>query len=307
MEERLSILGSLVAVLLIGAGAIPARALPDAPLVVAQSQGFAPGRLPLPLPTQRQTGVLSLSASLTSDGAALQSGVSWRIFADQGEGSAVVLVQQSGDPAPRFTLEPGIYVVHAAYGLAGATKRITMGAFATSEKINLNAGGLKVFGLIGDTAIPDDRLKFSVYVPLNNDPEGRVVVDNARGGSLVRLPEGSYRVVSTYGDSNAIMSAEIKIEAGKVTEATMRHKAATVTLKLVETAGGEALAGTTFSVLTPGGDTIREAIGAFPSMTLAEGDYVAIARNAGQVYTQEFKVRSGLDRDVEVMAKAKSE
>ena len=76
-----------------------------------------------------------------------------------------------------------------------------------------------------------------------------------------------------------------------------------MTLKLVANPGAEAFAGTAFSVLTPGGDTIREAIGAFPQVTLAEGDYVLIARHDGQVYTREFKVESGLDRDVEVLAK----
>ena len=47
---------------------------------------------------------------------------------------------------------------------------------------------------------------------------------------------------------------------------------------------------------------IREAIGAFPSVTLAEGEYVVIARHDGQVHTREFKVESGLDRDIEVVA-----
>jgi hypothetical protein len=56
-------------------------------------------------------------------------------------------------------------------------------------------------------------------------------------------------------------------------------------------------------VLTPGGDTIREAIGAFPSMTLAEGEYIVIARNGGKVFTQEFQVKSGYDRDIEVIVK----
>ena len=49
---------------------------------------------------------------------------------------------------------------------------------------------------------------------------------------------------------------------------------------------------------------IREAIGAFPSVTLAEGDYVLIARHEGQVYTREFKVESGVDKDIEVVEKA---
>ena len=76
-----------------------------------------------------------------------------------------------------------------------------------------------------------------------------------------------------------------------------------MTLKLVASTGGEAFAGTAFSVLTPGGDVIREAIGAFPQVILAEGDYVLIARQEGQIYSRDFKVESGSDRDIEVLAK----
>jgi hypothetical protein len=127
------------------------------------------------------------------------------------------------------------------------------------------------------------------------------VIANAKAGELIRLPEGSYHVVSTYGESNAIMRTDLKVDPGRLTEATLNHRAATMTLKLVAGTGGEAFAGTAFSVLTPGGDVIREAIGAFPRVTLAEGNYMLIARHDGRVYTREFKVDSGLDRDVEVM------
>ena len=75
-----------------------------------------------------------------------------------------------------------------------------------------------------------------------------------------------------------------------------------MTLKLVNTAGGEALANTSFSILTPGGDVIREMIGAFPSLVLAEGEYVAIARHDNKTYQATFKVVSNQDRDVDVIA-----
>ena len=78
------------------------------------------------------------------------------------------------------------------------------------------------------------------------------------------MPSGTYHVVSTYGESNAIQRADLKVENGKITDATLNHRAATVTLKLVAAPGAEAFAGTAFSVLTPGGDTIREAIGEDP-------------------------------------------
>jgi len=204
---------------------------------------------------------------------------------------------------PTVTLDPGAYIVHVTWGLASATRRVVVGQTPISEKVMLSAGGLKLGATLGDTRIPKDKLSFSIYVASGNDPQGRVIVENARADEVIRLPEGSYRVVSNYGDTNATTSADIRVESGKVVDALMRHRAATVTLKLVANPGAEAIANTTFSILTPGGDTIREAIGAFPSMTLAEGDYIVIARNGGRVFTQEFKVKSGIDRDVEVVVR----
>jgi hypothetical protein len=172
-----------------------------------------------------------------------------------------------------------------------------------NERLTISAGALRLKGAVGDSPIPANRVSFSVYVPEPQNSEGRLVVANAKADDMIRLPEGTYHVVSTYGDANAIMRSDLKVESGRVTEATLNHRAATVTLKLVGSAGGEAIAGTAFSVLTPGGDVIREAIGAFPSVTLAEGEYVLIARHEGKVHTKEFRVESGLDRDIEVIAK----
>ena len=56
-------------------------------------------------------------------------------------------------------------------------------------------------------------------------------------------------------------------------------------------------------MLTPGGDIIKESIGAFPRVVLAEGDYRAIAKNEGKVYERNFSVVNGVDGEVEVVAK----
>ena len=193
--------------------------------------------------------------------------------------------------------------MHAAYGFASGTKRITLGSQGLNDQVTISAGALTLAGSIGDTPIPAAQLTFQVFVPLQGNSEGRLVTNGAKAGDLIRLPEGTYHVVSTYGDSNAIQRADVRVETGKVSDATLHHRAAKVTLKLVAAAGGEAFAGTAFSVLTPGGDVIREAIGAFPQVILAEGDYVLIARQEGQVYSRDFKVESGVDRDIEVLAK----
>ncbi len=244
-----------------------------------------------------------LSAGLEGDPAPLRKGLVWRVYADDAAAEKAVLVRKTDDAAPVITLDPGAYIVHVTWGLASATRRVVVGQTPINEKIMLSAGGLRLGASLGDMRIPKDRLTFSIYVAVGNDPQGRVIVENVRGEDMIRLPEGQYRIVSNYGDTNATTSADIRVESGKVVDALMRHRAATVTLKLVANPGAEALANTTFSLVTPGGDIIREAIGAFPSMTLAEGDYVVIARNGGRVFTQEFKVKSGVDRDVEVLAR----
>lgn len=250
-----------------------------------------------------EKSTLNLSAVFAGDARPVRSGLVWRVYEERSDTTPPIFIEKSNAATPTFALKPGNYVVHAAYGFAGASRRISVQAASVVERVTISAGALKVSGAVGDTAIPPNRVAVSVYVPIGSNSEGRLVVGNVRGGEIVRLPEGTYHVVSNYGDSNAIMRADLNVEAGRVTEATLNHRAATVTLKLVAAAGGEAFAGTAFSVLTPGGDVIREAIGAFPSVTLAEGDYVLIARHEGQVHTREFKVESGLDRDIEVVRK----
>jgi hypothetical protein len=245
---------------------------------------------------------VSASAVFAENNQPIRSGLVWRIYEDRGDTTQPTIVGRSSSPTPNFILSPGNYIMHAAYGFAGASKRLSVQAGNLTERLTISAGALRLKGAVGESPISANRLSFTVYVPMAQNSEGRLVIANAKANDIIRLPEGTYHVVSTYGDANAIMRSDLKVESGRVTEATLNHRAATVTLKLVGAAGGEAFAGTAFSVLTPGGDVIREAIGAFPSVTLAEGDYVLIARHEGKVHTREFKVESGLDRDIEIIA-----
>ena len=269
-----------LAVALAGAG-VPA---------FAQAQFIAP-----PVPVQAEGGLVFMTAQFATENKPIRSGLIWRVFAENADPAADKPLQSSTDAAPAFRLDPGTYIVHVSYGMAATVRRVNVGKTTLNERVNLAAGALKLGGAIGATPIPAQRLAFSVYAPLPNNSEGRLVAGNVKAGDILRLPEGSYHLVSTYGDSNAVQRADIKVESGKLTEATMNHRAATVTLKLVTAPGSEALAGTAFSVLTPGGDVIRELIGAYPNMILAEGEYVAIARHQGKVYQRPFKVefRSG--------------
>ena len=124
-------------------------------------------------------------------------------------------------------------------------------------------------------------------------------------GDVALLPEGTYYIISNYGDANSVVRSDIRVQAGKLTDVTVTHRAAVITLKLVSDRGGEALANTAWSVITPGGDVIKESIGAFPRVVLSEGEYRAIAKNEGKVFERPFNVVNGVDGEVEVVARAR--
>ncbi len=271
---------------------------------------------PAPAPPSSVEGLSTLRLAATlgaNDQQPVRSGVVWRVFEEraQPDGSHK-LVAQSEEATPTLPLPDGSYVVHAAYGLAGVTRRVVIEGRNVFERVALNAGGLKLIDKLGETKIPAQRLSISIYVPERGNSEAKLVLANAKADDVICLPEGSYHVVSTLLDTgqsaqgganatNSVVTADLKVPAGKLIEATLRHRAATMTLKLVKQPGGEALANTSFSVLTPGGDVIRELIGAFPSLVLAEGEYVAIARHEGKTYQGAFKVQSTKDADVEIV------
>ena len=70
-----------------------------------------------------------------------------------------------------------------------------------------------------------------------------------------------------------------------------------------EQRGGEALANTDWEVMSPAGDVISESKGAFPRVILAEGEYKVIARNDNRTYQHDLKVITGVDGEIEVLAR----
>jgi hypothetical protein len=272
---------------------------------------------------------LSLSAAL-SGGSPLTGGLRWRVFGARADpdGSHPLIVV-SGLAQPTLTIPPGDYVVHVAFGLASAAKRLNLGAGVRSERLTLSAGALRIDGTLAEAPIDASKLSLAIYVPQNRNPLGKLVYAKAKAGDIIGLPEGSYHIVSTFLDtvgahsgasalansgksataapptaipSNSVVNADIKVSSGKRIDVTIKHRCATLTLKLVNKPAGEALANTTFTVLTPGGDVIRELVGAFPSLVLAEGEYVVIARHEAKVFQSTFQVQTGMDRDIEVVA-----
>jgi len=199
-----------------------------------------------------------------------------------------------------MALPPGDYVVHVSFGLASAAKAVHLRE-AAREVLEVPAGGVKLEGRVGDVRIAPSEITFDIFKGSQFEPGFKTpLAQGVVTGDVVVVPEGNYHIVSNYGDTNAVVRSDIRVQTGKLTDVTVSHRAALITLKLVGERGGEAIANTNWSIITPGGDVIKESTGVFPRVVLAEGDYRAIARNEGRTYEREFKVIAGVDGEVEV-------
>ena len=274
-----------------------------------------PNRTPLMMPPGRGAAsipmvpagqvALALSARFAKDAPAINGGLTWRVYSAKADRNGDFrLVKEDKSPAPTLVLPAGRYVVHVGFGLATAVRPVTLRGPTLHEVFDLPAGGLRLEGKVGDVRIPAGQISFDVFRGSQFEPgDRRPIAEHVMTGGVVMVPEGTYHIVSNYGDANSVVRSDIRVQAGKLTDITVNHRAAAITLKLVADKGGEALANTAWSVLTPGGDVIKESIGAFPRVILAEGEYRAIARNEGKVYQRAFNVVAGVDGDVEVMAR----
>src|SRR5262245_30662681 len=266
----------------------PAHAAPNAPAAAVVPPGH---------------GALAVSARFGRDLTTINGGLHWRVYRTAQNG-VPRLVKEDKGPAPTFVVPHGAYVVRVVFGLASTTNAVHVRADAMKEVVEIPAGGLRIEGRVGDARIPQGQISFDLYKGSQFEPgDKRPIASAIMTGDIVLLPEGTYYVVSNYGDANATVRSDIRVEVGKLTDTTINHRAAIITLKLVNERGGEARANTQWSVLTPGGDVIKESIGAFPRVILAEGEYRAIARNDNRTYEGEFRVVNGVDREVEVVGR----
>lgn len=259
-----------------------------------------------PLANQNE---LLLEAQLTADSPVLSQGLVWRVFSPEpnAEDKLPLIATATGGTAS-FSLPEGSYLVHVSFGRAGATKRVTIRNASRHEKLILDAGGLKLSAKLPDGhEISDKFLRFSIYENEDEGSERSLIVPNIKPDTIVRLNSGTYHVVSNYGNANAVIRAEIVVNAGKLTEATVEHNGAEITMKLLRDVGGEALADTSWNIVNTNGDIVYESVSAYASLVLAAGDYIAVAKNKDRLYQREFTVESGKNEDIDVFAKAENE
>lgn len=245
---------------------------------------------------------VTLVARISDGGAAIPDGLTWRVFETRTDASGdLALAAKSEDATARIELVPGNYVVHVAYGRAQTTDTIAVTEGQNEKSLVLDAGAIRLNAQVsGDIAIPINLLRFDIY-SAGSENDRTLVAQNLAPSDVVTLNAGTYHIVSYFGDVNAVVRADLRVEPGQLTDATLYHKASQVSFKLVSEAGGEAIADIDWTVKTQDGQTVFSNIGAFPSTVLAEGDYLVLAKRGEQVYNREFQVQPGAGEEIEVL------
>jgi hypothetical protein len=273
------------------------------PTVTAKA---APPPAPAPAPKVQLPVPVTFKALVSEQGPRLQAGLTWRVYASKAppEGSGYKLLSTHREAMPTAALLPGEYLVNAAYGLSNLTKKIKVeSGRSLEETFVLNTGGLKLAAVLpGGDVLPESAVRFDI---LSDDEDQfgnrQMILHNAKPSVVIRLNAGAYRIQSLYGDTNAKVPADVTVEPGKITEATIKQTGSKTTFKLVQSLGGEALADTKWTILTSAGDVVKENAGALPTHILAPGSYAVVADHAGLSYTRKFSIEPGDAKQVEVV------
>jgi len=293
------------------------------PVVLAQSSTTElppmPRPRPLAVPAQSTTGPVTseaaaaitavtsapqpvtLTARITAEGAPIPDGLVWRIFESSSDANGeMALMAKSDEGVAQVELPPGEYVVHVAYGRAQASEPISIVPGANTHDFVLEAGALRLNSAVtGDIPISPNMLKFDIFT--GEDSARTMVAEGVVPNDIVTLNAGTYHIISHFGTINAVVRADLRVEPGQLTDATLYHHASQIAFKLVSEERGEAIADVEWTVKTADGATVFSDLGAFPSTVLAEGDYLVFAKQGDQVFNREFQVSPGSSREIEVL------
>lgn len=212
------------------------------------------------------------------------------------------MVAKSDDASANLQLPPGQYMVHVAYGRAQASDGLTVEKGENSKTIIIDAGAIRLNAAVtGDIQVPVNLVHFDIFTSGRTDAERTLVAEKLNANDIVTLNAGTYHVISYFGDINAVVRADLRVEPGQLTDATLYHRASQVSFKLVSEPGGEAIADVEWTVKSADGATVFSNIGAFPATVLAEGDYSVLAKRGDAVYNRAFEVVPGQAREIEVL------
>ncbi len=249
---------------------------------------------------------IKLKAQITASTAAITREIDWRIY--QIEDIKKQKWRQVGAKLTAealFTLPTGNYVVRAVYGSVRAAKVIAVDeGKQVDATFILNAGALRVQPALAFLDAPQGTAaKHWVFgTAKSSQGKRRLFSQSNTPDEVIRLNAGTYRLVSRYGDANALVETDITIKPGLLTEVEINHKAGIATFVSTTPANAKdpAKDTTRWELKDAAGATVVRSTGLRTSHILAPGDYEMTADVGGKTFKSSFKIAIGEAKTVEI-------
>src|SRR4029079_6823578 len=103
-------------------------------------------------------------------------------------------------------LHTDIESVHVVCVIATAVKPVDLRGSTVHEDFELPAGGMRIEGKVGDARISPGQISFEVYkVRQFEAGDRRPIAERIMTSDVIVVPEGTYYIVSNYGDANSVV------------------------------------------------------------------------------------------------------
>jgi Ca-activated chloride channel family protein len=237
---------------------------------------------------------LKLVALMKSGGQSIGAGLRWRVT-----DTTQKVVHEGTEASPWVELVPGTYTVVVHFGLASATRQVTVsGTAPTREQIALDAGVIRVSSRAATAARAADRAFYTLY-QVNRDSRQapRAVALSSDDAPVYNVPAGAYHLAVQQG--LARQERAITIEPGAIVDVDLPLYLGEVRLSAVSAKGGKPLTEMFFAVLeddpdAPGGQREVVRSGASePRFSLPAGSYHVLARYGATEVRERITVAPG--------------
>jgi Ca-activated chloride channel homolog len=214
-------------------------------------------------------------------------------------------ITQSTKTSPTFWLPAGEYYIKANYGLASADIAVQIKANQRTEKtVIINAGALRLSSKV--EGLPE-KLKSQVFYVIYDakaDLEGnyREIFTTSQAERTVRIPPGEYLIEGRWGNTNAKTPVSAVVTAGKLTSATVIHRAGRARFKLTSVRGGTPTGKPYWTFYDFSGTEIGRNVKPSPERIFSEGKYSVVVRYDDQEFKAAFTIKSGDEKQIDIVA-----
>jgi len=237
---------------------------------------------------------LTLGARLKADGGLIRRPISWTVRHSLA-GATGDVVWHGDEPVAELPLQPGDYVIEAAYGTAKVYQpvSVTPGQRLAMTFI-LNVGGIRPLSRIEAVGYPSAMPATHAIFAVSGPNAGKEVAKDVKQGQIVRVVAGRYRVESRFIGGNTVTDAEVTVKPGILTSIEISHIAAFAQVSIPDPDGSEAQ----WHIHQVDGAWQRSGHGTDFALVLAPGSYKVDADVAGHTLSASFTLKASETRHV---------